>query len=76
MIAGTAIDWAAAGVALRDAGRMRVLPWILALGPYGLLGSIAAYLALAEIFTSPFHWHKTEHGRPGSGPPSPSAPRP
>ena len=53
-----------------------MLPWILALGPYGLLGSIAAYLALAEIFTSPFHWHKTEHGRPGSGPPSPSAPRP
>jgi glycosyltransferase involved in cell wall biosynthesis len=66
MIAGTAVDWVVAGIALRDSGRTRMLPWILALGLYGLLGSLAAWRALAELFTAPFHWHKTEHGRTGA----------
>jgi hypothetical protein len=35
---------------------------VLALTFYWPLGAIAAYRAIAEIFTKPFHWHKTEHG--------------
>ena len=59
--AGVLVDWLAAGVALVETGRARMIPWIVTLPLYGLLGSVAAYRAVAEIFYKPFHWHKTEH---------------
>ncbi len=38
-----------------------MIRWLPMLMPYGLLGSIAAWRAIAEIFYAPFHWHKTHH---------------
>jgi hypothetical protein len=39
---------------------------LLALVPtlpvYWVLGALAAYRAVGEIFTRPSYWHKTEHG--------------
>jgi len=62
MIAGQVVMMAVAAVALWDARRRRLLPWVLSLGLYWPLGAIAAYRAVAEIFYAPFLWHKTEHG--------------
>ena len=58
---GTAVDWLGSAIALVETGRARIVPWILGLPVYGLLGSVAAYRAIAEIFYKPFHWHKTHH---------------
>jgi hypothetical protein len=54
-------------IAARDSGRPGLLPWVLALPFYWPLGAIAAYRAIGEVFTRPFHWHKTEHGVGGPG---------
>ncbi|TPE53698.1 glycosyltransferase family 2 protein [Amaricoccus solimangrovi] len=62
MIAGQAIMLAIAFIAARDAGRLRLLPWVPTLCLYWPLGAVAAYRAVLEIFQAPFHWHKTEHG--------------
>ena len=62
MIAGQVIMFLTALVAARDAGRLRLVPWIPTLFLYWPLGALAAYRAVIEIFTAPFHWHKTEHG--------------
>lgn len=61
-ILGQAVMLATATLALIDSGRARMLPWVATLMVYWLLGAIAAYRALAEVFYAPFHWHKTEHG--------------
>ena len=37
-------------------------PWVPTLNIYYVLGSLAAYKALWEIFTKPFYWDKTQHG--------------
>ena len=58
---GMLVDWAGAAVALAETGRARMIPWIVTLPLYGILGSVAAYRAVAEIFYKPFHWHKTHH---------------
>jgi cellulose synthase/poly-beta-1,6-N-acetylglucosamine synthase-like glycosyltransferase len=63
LVAGWAVNTSVAGVALVDAGRARMLPWVLLQPIYGMLGAVAAWRALAEIVHQPFHWHKTEHGR-------------
>jgi cellulose synthase/poly-beta-1,6-N-acetylglucosamine synthase-like glycosyltransferase len=62
MVAGQVVMWAAAGIALAASGRLRLLPWVLTLGPYWQLGAVAAVLALAEIVYAPFLWRKTRHG--------------
>ena len=62
MITGQAVMLSIAVIAARDSGRPGLVPWVLALTFYWPLGAIAAYRAVAEIFTKPFHWHKTEHG--------------
>lgn len=64
---GQAVTLAAAAVALADAGRTRMLPWVVTLGLYWPLGALAAYRAVAELFYAPFHWHKTEHGHHRNG---------
>jgi cellulose synthase/poly-beta-1,6-N-acetylglucosamine synthase-like glycosyltransferase len=62
MIAGQAVMLAIAVIAARDSQHRGLLPWVITLPLYWPLGAIAAYRALGEVFTRPFHWHKTEHG--------------
>ena len=62
MILGQAVMLSIAMIAARDSGRPGLMPWVLALTFYWPLGAVAAYRAVGEIFTRPFHWHKTEHG--------------
>jgi glycosyltransferase XagB len=70
MVFGQMVMLSVAVLALRDAGRSRMIPWIALLPLYWPLGAIAAYRALGEVFTRPFHWHKTEHGLARPEPPS------
>jgi len=39
-----------------------LLPYALLNPVYWVLHSVASYLALYELFTKPFYWHKTQHG--------------
>lgn len=64
---GTAVDWIGAAIALVETRRTALLPWIVGLPLYGMLGAVAAWRAVAEILYKPFHWHKTEHGRERAG---------
>jgi hypothetical protein len=48
-------------IALKQKGSRFVLH-ILFMPAYWLLISFAAYRALLQIITRPFHWEKTEHG--------------
>ena len=57
-----AVMLATAWLALKDNGRLGLLPWCAVLPSYWLLGALAAYRAIAEMFYAPFYWHKTEHG--------------
>ena len=50
-------------IALGRRGERRILPVILTAPVYWLLGAIAAYLAIWELFTAPARWRKTAHGR-------------
>ena len=36
--------------------------WVITLPVYFLLGSLAAYKAIAELIITPFFWDKTQHG--------------
>ena len=67
MVAGQAVMLATAFMALRDSGRLRMLAWLPILVLYWPFGALAAYLAVAEVFLKPFHWHKTEHGLSRAG---------
>ena len=39
-----------------------LLPWLVALPAYYIIGSIAAWQGLFELCSNPFHWQKTAHG--------------
>ena len=65
MIAGQAVMLTTAVVAARDAGRPGLVRWVVALPFYWLLGAVAAWRAIREVFTRPSFWHKTEHGVSG-----------
>ncbi len=62
MIAGQLVMLTTALIAARDSGHKGLMGWVLALPVYWPLGAVAAYRAMGEVFTRPFHWHKTEHG--------------
>jgi hypothetical protein len=62
MLAGQAVMLAAVAIAAYDARRLRLLALIPTLPFYWVLGALAAYRAIVEIFTRPSYWHKTEHG--------------
>ena len=62
MFLGQAVMLTIAAVAARDSGRPRLVGSVLMLPFYWPLGAVAAYRAIAEVFTRPFYWHKTEHG--------------
>lgn len=52
-------------IAVRAVGgrqHRHLLPYIVTLPVYFLLGTFAAYKALYEFVVSPFYWDKTEHG--------------
>lgn len=51
----------AAGVARR--GRRFLLPWVITLPVYYLLGVAAAYKAVFELLARPYFWDKTQHGQ-------------
>ncbi|QPH53571.1 glycosyltransferase family 2 protein [Pontivivens ytuae] len=59
---GQAVMLTAVGVALRARRSRWLWPWVFTLPFYWPLGAMAAWLAVFELFTAPFHWHKTEHG--------------
>lgn len=58
---GVLVDWTGAVIALVETGRARLIPLVPTLPLYGMLGAVAAWRAIAEIFWKPFHWHKTQH---------------
>lgn len=64
LFAGSLVWLACVVVALVDSRRIGTLRWVIAQPIYGLLGAAAAWRALAEALHAPFHWQKTEHGRP------------
>ncbi|MFS4439191.1 glycosyltransferase family 2 protein [Paracoccaceae bacterium GXU_MW_L88] len=43
--------------------RRHLVKWVFSLPFYWPLGALAGYKALFELFTKPFYWDKTEHGR-------------
>lgn len=52
-----------AAVALRLAGHPPQWRWLPLLMPYFWMATFAAFKAMAEAVTSPFHWDKTRHGQ-------------
>ncbi|MBP7242729.1 glycosyltransferase family 2 protein [Amaricoccus sp.] len=63
LAAGSIVWLACAVVALRDSNRLHTLCWLWLQPVYTLLGTAAAWRAVAEAVHAPFHWQKTEHGR-------------
>ncbi len=68
---GSLVWLALLGMRRRDL--LGLWPYLALLVPYNLLMSVAAWVALFDLFLRPFHWHKTEHGlarssRRGVGP--------
>ncbi|MCG7627964.1 glycosyltransferase [Epibacterium sp. MM17-32] len=49
----------------RAAGRARLALWAPVMPIYFMLGCLAAYKALWEVFVAPFFWDKTSHGEHG-----------
>jgi cellulose synthase/poly-beta-1,6-N-acetylglucosamine synthase-like glycosyltransferase len=60
---GNMMTLAIAALAVRRRGLPGLYLWLPTLPFYWLMGSVACYRAILELFTNPFHWHKTEHGR-------------
>ena len=49
-------------LALSKNGRRNLMPWVLAMPFYFILGALASYKALYELALNPFYWDKTQHG--------------
>lgn len=62
MILGQAVMLTVAVRAVWARKRGHLIPWIILLPIYWPLGAVAAYRAVVEMFTKPFHWSKTTHG--------------
>jgi len=62
LIAGYSFAIAAGLVAVAGRGLAPLFTQTLMMPAYWLLISIAAYKALLQLATKPFHWEKTEHG--------------
>ncbi len=62
MISAEVILWAVALIATWGKARRNLIPYILALPFYWILGAFAAYKAIAEVIFAPFYWDKTSHG--------------
>lgn len=53
--------------ALRDPRHRGLAPWVLTLGFYFPLATLAAYKAAWEMLSRPFYWDKTAHGLDDAG---------
>lgn len=54
-------------LALRAPRHRPLRPWVLTLGAYFPLATLAAYKAAWEMLTRPFYWDKTQHGVDDAG---------
>lgn len=61
-VSGAASIFFPALVGLHRRKLWRLLPWAALLPFYYFLVSLAAWRGLWELATTPFHWHKTNHG--------------
>jgi cellulose synthase/poly-beta-1,6-N-acetylglucosamine synthase-like glycosyltransferase len=66
-LAVAAIDAIVSIYAISGQNRFRLVPWILTLGLYFPLATIAAYKGLFELIFRPFFWDKTKHGQTDEG---------
>jgi len=62
LVSGYSLSIAAGMAAVSARGLFPLLGQTLMMPVYWLLISIAAYKALWQLITNPFHWEKTEHG--------------
>jgi cellulose synthase/poly-beta-1,6-N-acetylglucosamine synthase-like glycosyltransferase len=58
-----AVNTVVGAVAVSARERRFLLPWVLTMPLYFLLGVLAAYKALWELLLDPFFWDKTQHGQ-------------
>lgn len=42
--------------------RHHLIPWVITMPVYFILGAVASYKALYELALDPFYWDKTQHG--------------
>ncbi len=59
---GQVVTLSVAARALTNKDKRALLPWVLTLPVYWVLGAAAALKASYELFTNPFYWDKTAHG--------------
>ena len=62
LVAGYGTTMAAGAIALRRRGLRNWIVPLMTMPIYWLLMSAAAWYALWQFMTAPFHWNKTEHG--------------
>ena len=76
LIAGYVSAIALGTIAAARRGRLRLAAHALMMPVYWLGISFAAYRALWQLISAPYHWEKTEHVGIRSAPPPTSAPQP
>jgi len=62
LLLGKVVTLGVAARALTTKDKRSLLPWVLTLPIYWVLGAAAAVKASYELFTNPFYWDKTRHG--------------
>lgn len=62
LLGGEAVTMAINWAALSAPHHRRLRPWVVTLGFYFPLATLAAWRALWEMLARPFHWDKTQHG--------------
>ncbi len=61
-LASVVVDLAVGILAVMGARHRFLIPWLPTLYFYFPMAALATYKGLAELFTRPFYWDKTEHG--------------
>ena len=61
-IASELLSLAMGLVAVSGRSHRHLMPWVVTMPFYFLLGALASYKALYEMVMKPFYWDKTEHG--------------
>lgn len=56
-------------LAVSDDERRHLVPWVLTMPVYFMLGTLASYKAIYELMRDPFYWDKTQHGMTLTPPP-------